>query len=288
MRENLRPWIVLLLSIHHAVVISATLEPSLDDDYLAPADPPSTPWSPRSRGYIASGVVLALVILYCGLTSLISVILALVTLCYGLAWLKGDVVVPDQTLTIDPTIVYSEVKGFEADDASLECAVCLSEFGKAEKLRLLPVCNHVFHPGCVDPWLSAHATCPLCRSNLAPEHDESRQTRYFTFLSHDPAEPESAALVGRSDTTFERVRCSRKGYRSGSGSGGISRLGFLSTSPHEVVVVDGGEEVTAVAPRSLECVTVPLRQLVWESGERNKEDVEGGERSLRLDDGSVV
>ncbi|KAG5541807.1 hypothetical protein RHGRI_021594 [Rhododendron griersonianum] len=263
MRENLRPWTVLLLSIHHAVVLSATLEPSLDDDYLAPADPPSTPWSPRSQGYIASGVVLALVIL---------------------------VVVPDQTLTIDPTIVYSEVKGFEADDASLECAVCLSEFGKAEKLRLLPVCNHVFHPGCVDPWLSAHATCPLCRSNLAPEHDESRQTRYFTFLSHDPAEPEPAALVGRSDTTFERVRCSRKGYRSGSGSGsgGISRLGFLSTSPHEVVVVDGGEEVTAVAPRSLECVTVPLRQLVWESGERNKEDVEGGERSLRLDDGSVV
>lgn len=278
MRENLRPWIVLLLSIHHAVVLSATLEPSLDEDYLAPADPLWSPQSPRSWKYI--------VILCNGLAWLIVVVLAIVILCYGLAGLKGDVIVPDQTLTI----VYSEVKGFEADDASLECAVCLSEFGKAEKLRLLPVCSHVFHPGCVDPWLSAHATCPLCRSNLAPEHDESRQTRYFTFLSHDPAEPEPAALVGRSDTTFERVRCSRKGYRSGSGSGsgGISRLGFLATSPQEVVVVDGGEEVTAVAPRSLECVTVPLRPLVWESGERNKEDVEGGERSLRLDDGGVV
>ncbi|KAI8548309.1 hypothetical protein RHMOL_Rhmol07G0264300 [Rhododendron molle] len=287
MRQILRPWIVLLLSIHHAVVLSVTLEPSLDDDYLAPADPLSTPWS---RGYIASGVVVALVILCYGLALLIGVVLALVVLCYGLARLKGDAVVPDQTLTIDRNIVYSEVKGLEPDDASLECAVCLSEFGKAEKLRLLPVCNHVFHPGCVDQWLSAHATCPLCRSNLAPEHDESRQTRYFTFLSHDPAEPEPAALVGRSDTTFERVRCPRKGYRSGSGSGsrGISRLGFLATSPQEVVVVDGGEEVTAVAPRSLECVTVPLRQLVWESGERNKEDVEGGVRSLRLDDNGVV
>ncbi|XP_058224860.1 putative RING-H2 finger protein ATL35 [Rhododendron vialii] len=206
---------------------------------------------------------------------------------YGLAWLIGDVVVPDQTLTIDPTIVYSEVKGFKVDGASLECAVCLSEFGKAEKLRLLPVCSHVFHPSCVDPWLSAHATCPLCRSNLAPEHDERRQTRYFTFLSRDP-EPEPAGLVGINDsTTFERVRCSRKGYRSGSG--GIRKLGFTATSSREVVVVDGGEEVTAVAPRSLlECVTMPLRRLVWESGERNKEVVEGGERSLRLDDGGVV
>ncbi|KAE8811194.1 E3 ubiquitin-protein ligase ATL6-like [Hordeum vulgare] len=33
-------------------------------------------------------------------------------------------------------------------------------------LRLLPHCSHAFHPECIDPWLEARITCPLCRANL--------------------------------------------------------------------------------------------------------------------------
>ncbi|KAG0514610.1 hypothetical protein BDA96_10G207600 [Sorghum bicolor] len=33
-----------------------------------------------------------------------------------------------------------------------------------ETVRLLPVCLHLYHVECIDPWLEAHSTCPLCRS----------------------------------------------------------------------------------------------------------------------------
>ncbi|KAL6873855.1 hypothetical protein ACP4OV_013937 [Aristida adscensionis] len=53
--------------------------------------------------------------------------------------------------------------------AGLECAVCLGRFEPAEALRLLPKCRHGFHVECVDTWLDAHSTCPLCRSRVDPE-----------------------------------------------------------------------------------------------------------------------
>lgn len=53
--------------------------------------------------------------------------------------------------------------------AGLECAVCLSRFEPAEALRLLPKCRHGFHVECVDTWLDAHSTCPLCRVRVDPE-----------------------------------------------------------------------------------------------------------------------
>ncbi|KAL5549824.1 hypothetical protein UlMin_005055 [Ulmus minor] len=51
----------------------------------------------------------------------------------------------------------------------LECAVCLSRFESSEFLRLLPKCKHAFHVECVDTWLDAHSTCPLCRYRVDPE-----------------------------------------------------------------------------------------------------------------------
>ncbi|KAI9097531.1 hypothetical protein K1719_025302 [Acacia pycnantha] len=72
-----------------------------------------------------------------------------------------------------PTFVYSSVKGLKMGRTSLECAVCLNEFQDYETLRLLPKCNHVFHPNCIDLWLSSHSTCPLCRANLIPKPGDS-------------------------------------------------------------------------------------------------------------------
>ncbi|XP_004501635.1 RING-H2 finger protein ATL43-like [Cicer arietinum] len=51
----------------------------------------------------------------------------------------------------------------------LDCAVCLSKFESSEILRLLPKCKHAFHVECVDTWLEAHSTCPLCRYRVDPE-----------------------------------------------------------------------------------------------------------------------
>ncbi|KAH7688780.1 Anaphase-promoting complex (APC) subunit 11 protein [Dioscorea alata] len=47
-----------------------------------------------------------------------------------------------------------------------DCSVCLSEFVKGDDVRLLTVCGHAFHPNCIDTWLGAKKTCPVCRADL--------------------------------------------------------------------------------------------------------------------------
>ncbi|KAJ4963834.1 hypothetical protein NE237_023773 [Protea cynaroides] len=71
-----------------------------------------------------------------------------------------------------PTFAYADVKGLKLGKGALECAVCLNEFEDEETLRLLPKCDHVFHPECIDAWLSKRTTCPVCRANLLPEEGD--------------------------------------------------------------------------------------------------------------------
>ncbi|PWZ05021.1 RING-H2 finger protein ATL32 [Zea mays] len=58
--------------------------------------------------------------------------------------------------------VRHNVKGSGEEAAT--CSVCLGAFQPGETVRLLPVCMHLYHVECIDPWLQAHSTCPLCRS----------------------------------------------------------------------------------------------------------------------------
>ncbi|KAM0920199.1 hypothetical protein ACQ4PT_007656 [Festuca glaucescens] len=54
------------------------------------------------------------------------------------------------------------------------CSVCLGALQLGETVRLLPACLHLFHVECIDPWLDAHSTCPICRSDTDPSIDVSR------------------------------------------------------------------------------------------------------------------
>lgn len=65
-----------------------------------------------------------------------------------------------------PIVRYREIVEHKIGKGVLECAVCLTSFEDADDLRLLPHCSHAFHPECIDPWLQARVTCPLCRANL--------------------------------------------------------------------------------------------------------------------------
>lgn len=66
-----------------------------------------------------------------------------------------------------PTFDYAAVKSSKIGKGALECAVCLMEFEDEDTLRLIPKCDHVFHPDCIDAWLVGHTTCPVCRCNLS-------------------------------------------------------------------------------------------------------------------------
>ncbi|KAK1610307.1 hypothetical protein QYE76_033980 [Lolium multiflorum] len=53
--------------------------------------------------------------------------------------------------------------------ASVECVVCLQELEDGDVVRVLPACRHFFHVNCIDGWLCAHSSCPVCRAHPEPE-----------------------------------------------------------------------------------------------------------------------
>nr|XP_015096713.1 E3 ubiquitin-protein ligase RNF126 isoform X4 [Vicugna pacos] len=64
-----------------------------------------------------------------------------------------------------PTVPVTE----EHVGSGLECPVCKDDFGLGERVRQLP-CNHLFHDGCIVPWLEQHDSCPVCRKSLTGQN----------------------------------------------------------------------------------------------------------------------
>ncbi|KAM8847825.1 E3 ubiquitin-protein ligase RNF38-like [Synchiropus picturatus] len=52
------------------------------------------------------------------------------------------------------------------------CVVCMSDFETRQLLRVLP-CSHEFHGKCVDKWLRANRTCPICRADASEVQRDS-------------------------------------------------------------------------------------------------------------------
>jgi len=52
--------------------------------------------------------------------------------------------------------------------ASDTCPICLDEYGNGHRLSFCPcAAKHVFHSGCVKPWVRDNHNCPLCRQAVA-------------------------------------------------------------------------------------------------------------------------
>ncbi|CAM0954917.1 unnamed protein product [Alopecurus aequalis] len=51
-----------------------------------------------------------------------------------------------------------------AGEGWAQCSICLVLVRPGQSVRRLPACGHLFHASCVNKWLRAHPTCPLCRA----------------------------------------------------------------------------------------------------------------------------
>ncbi|XP_059404341.1 E3 ubiquitin-protein ligase RNF181-like isoform X1 [Carassius carassius] len=82
---------------------------------------------------------------------------------------------------VSMTVILLELSScsFNLTDKALKCPVCLLEFEEQETVREMP-CKHLFHAGCILPWLSKTNSCPLCRLELAtdnPDYEEFKKDK---------------------------------------------------------------------------------------------------------------
>ncbi|KAL1665428.1 hypothetical protein GGF50DRAFT_100516 [Schizophyllum commune] len=61
-------------------------------------------------------------------------------------------------------------------ETQAECAICLSDFEKGDRVRVLP-CHHIFHLEEVDEWLiQRKKLCPICKADVTqPHHERHKQ-----------------------------------------------------------------------------------------------------------------
>ncbi|XP_050373045.1 E3 ubiquitin-protein ligase MPSR1-like [Argentina anserina] len=56
-------------------------------------------------------------------------------------------------------------------ESGRECPICLDIFDVGGEAKQMP-CNHLFHGNCVEKWLQAHGTCPVCRYTMPADEEE--------------------------------------------------------------------------------------------------------------------
>jgi hypothetical protein len=57
--------------------------------------------------------------------------------------------------------------GSVTGDSANTCSVCLGSL-EEDEVKTLP-CLHVFHTGCIDPWLRQSVLCPTCKTSVTEE-----------------------------------------------------------------------------------------------------------------------
>uniref|UniRef100_A0A5B7BNL8 RING-type E3 ubiquitin transferase n=1 Tax=Davidia involucrata TaxID=16924 RepID=A0A5B7BNL8_DAVIN len=137
---------------------------------------------------------------------------------------------------IDRTVIESlpvfRFRSLRGQKDGLECAVCLNPFEPTEVLRLLPKCKHAFHVECVDTWLDAHSTCPLCRYRVDPEDILLiEETAKILHQNEPPPPPPPLAPPQESESElgFRRV----SGRHSSAGERGKGFLQIVLQRPGE-------------------------------------------------------
>jgi hypothetical protein len=64
-------------------------------------------------------------------------------------------------------------------EAEQGCTICLEPMQEGERVRAVKSCQHTFHAGCLEQWISRKAECPLCRVELPSLIADSRNTAFL-------------------------------------------------------------------------------------------------------------
>ncbi|KAF6265544.1 ABI3-interacting protein 2-2 [Scenedesmus sp. NREL 46B-D3] len=82
------------------------------------------------------------------------------------------------------------------------CPVCTEELQLQERVQQLP-CNpqHVFHVGCLKPWLQQDNSCPVCRQEL-PTDDHAYEARKEREAEEAEAQRGAAAALSHNEFMY--------------------------------------------------------------------------------------
>lgn len=163
-----------------------------------------------------------------------------------------------------PVFHYRDIVGLKEP---FDCAVCLCEFTELDQLRLLPLCSHAFHISCIDTWLLANSTCPLCREAIIGLSFESPLFYYIErqkeieggspgYAVKNSEEDSSSAISDKRvfSVRLGKLKNSEKSANRGDEIGETSSSTMDSRRCYSMgsfqYVVDGSDLQVALCPKS--------------------------------------
>eukprot|EP00239_Pterosperma_sp_CCMP1384_P007054 CAMPEP_0197856586 /NCGR_PEP_ID=MMETSP1438-20131217/28847_1 /TAXON_ID=1461541 /ORGANISM="Pterosperma sp., Strain CCMP1384" /LENGTH=271 /DNA_ID=CAMNT_0043472089 /DNA_START=483 /DNA_END=1294 /DNA_ORIENTATION=- len=163
-----------------------------------------------------------------------------------------------------PTVEYAGSEGEEAD----VCSICLEEYEKGEKLRVLR-CGHKFHVPCIDPWLSQRSMCPMCKQDAVQPSERRSATTRSPPATDDPLQQRLLDGVDDEDTDSE------EGMSDALEAGDLATDRSSVSNGEGVLVDDETEQITLqVEPDGTDHVTAAM--VITGSGVAAEEESVGG------------
>ena len=139
-------------------------------------------------------IVFSIVLLFVGIAVLVVIHICIVGRTFRRGYEDGSMVQISSNVTKKMSIEDLKMlpsfdyKAAEKGSSPVDCVVCLENFRKGDKCKLLPNCKHSFHSQCIDSWLLKTPICPIYRTSSDPSNVGMIFGEERGVSSHDGAE----------------------------------------------------------------------------------------------------